>query len=192
MNAAVQYIVRDNWALHNDVEHSLFLPWISDREPLEVRRDYVDVVHRERQRLELHAQALEMRVSNWSTFNYDHVHHCESELQNIITAIQRLRRNASTLFKASEQLFVPRVKHLFSESEQLQFNSQVLKHISGKQARMSLVMFRDGVDMSEPIVALRDDLNNFERDVPAPIRRVGVPFWRSRFVGEKTRFLTEP
>ncbi|CAN8064578.1 unnamed protein product [Agarophyton chilense] len=197
MHDALQYIIHDNWALHNVVEHKLFLPWIMSRDGDETNGEAVNVIGSERRRLQRHAQMLDERMAKWSECNTHNVvrmsqEQCESELQVMISNVQRLRRNASLLFEVSEQVLVPRVKLCFSEADQLRFNSTVLKHISGRQARVSLVIFRDALDLKkQPVVARSDDVHNFERDVPAPIRRVGVPFWRKRFVGDRTRFLTD-
>ncbi|KAI0562664.1 hypothetical protein FGB62_55g130 [Gracilaria domingensis] len=158
--------------------------------------DAVNIISNERRRLQRHAQQLNDRVTRWSDTNEyngsrQHQKACESELENIVHSLRRLRRNATLLFDASEQILVPTVKLSFSEQEQLRFNSTVLKNISGKQARISLVVFTDAVDLKQPVVADSEDAQNFERDVPGAIRRLGVPFWRKRFVGDRIRFLTE-
>lgn len=184
---AIEYIIQDNWNLHDTVQEKVFLPWIRDKETDKFRHARANIVNNETKKIQKQCTSLTRTVSRWSIQPKD----CYSELDSIIHSVQRLKRNGAALFQASEAVLVPRVNCLFSEREQLKFNRQVLKYITGKQARISLVIFADAVDATNPSVAKRSDRNNFQRDVPALIRKFGVPFWRNRFVADKIQFLTE-
>lgn len=185
---ALRYIIDDNWALHNFVEGNVMLPWIDRRERNGVTEQRHAIIETERQRLETDSKALANRVDQWVV---GRPRTCEREADAILMNVERLRRNAALLFEASEAVLVPQVMRLFSEKEQLKFNSTVLKKITGRQARISLVIFRDAVDQTEPVVAKKADAEDFENSVPGPIRRLAVPYWRSKFVDERIRFITE-
>lgn len=148
----------------------------------------VAAVSAERSRLADESLRLEKRVESWVDVSDDS---CERELLSIVANIISLRRKASQLFQASEAFFIPRVRRNFSEKEQLKFNSKVLRNITGKQARISLVVFRDAVDSNEPRVASEQDFKDFESEIPSAIRRFALPHWRRKFVDHKIRFLTD-
>lgn len=185
----LKYIVHDNWQLHNHVEKTLFLPWIRTRDDDVLHARRTAIVAHERERLSSNSALLKRHVHKW-------VHcsptQCDKELHVILSRIDRLKYNAASLFKASEAVFIPRVMALFSDEEQLRFNSTVLKNISGRQARTSLVIFHDAIQQSDPIIADGDDRTDFENAVPAAVRKLALPYWRGKFVHRKARFLTDP
>eukprot|EP00177_Eucheuma_denticulatum_P004022 GFKZ01007267.1.p1 GENE.GFKZ01007267.1~~GFKZ01007267.1.p1 ORF type:complete len:270 (+),score=46.11 GFKZ01007267.1:253-1062(+) len=188
----LEYIVRDNWGLHNVVEKSLFLPWLREGVkggPGEGRVEMrVRMVGEEREKLMGEAAGLLTEVERWVGMAAGTK--CKRDVVGIQGKIGRLRERAGVLFRASEAMFVPEVVATFSESEQRRFNEQVLKRITGRQARVSLVVFRDAVKQTAPVVASKKDEREFERDIPAAIRKWALPFWRRRFVAHKIRFIT--
>lgn len=115
---------------------------------------------------------------------------CKRELNDIQNRISHLAASAQVLFNASEAALIPRVRALFSEVDQLRFNHAVIRSISPEDARKSLVMFRDAVDRSAPVLASRADWADFHASVPIPIRKIALPYWRHKFVSHKTTFLT--
>lgn len=184
---ALRYILDDNWALHNFVEQSLFIPWARGKKPVEpVLGRHVRLVAEERERLQMEANVLTNAVEKWVDVGRAR---CRGELGGIKERVRRLRENAATLFAASEAVFVPRVVNMFDEKEQVQFNNSVLKNITGRQARISLVIFGDAVQQDDPVVATRTDRDDFENDIPAPIRKLAMPYWKNKFVGQRTRFI---
>lgn len=185
---ALNYILEDNWKLHNFVERSLFVPWLSGKKPADpALRRHIQLVAEERDRLRKDAQGLTKAVHKW-------VHaepaHCTRELGSLTGRVRKLRENAARLFGASEAVFVPRVVSVFDDKEQGTFNRTVLKNITGRQARISLIIFGDAVQQSDPIVATETDAADFENDIPAPIRRLAMPYWRSKFIGQRIKFIT--
>lgn len=186
---ALNYILEDNWKLHNFVERSLFVPWLSRKMPLgPTLQRHIKLVAEERELLQQDAKRLTTAVQRWVQANPTR---CKRELRGITDQVRKLRENAVTLFGASEAVFVPRVVSLFESKEQGKFNDSVLKRISGRQARISLVIFEDAVQRRDPIVATQTDRDDFENDIPAPIRRLAMPYWRNKFIGQRTRFITD-
>lgn len=183
---ALQYIIDDNWRLHNHVETSLFVPWLRAGTTHHAFTRHAQLVQDERTRLEVEADAVLDVVRAWVDVRPKA---CRSGLGRVRERVKRLREDAGVLFEASEAVFVPRVVEAFSEKEQRRFNDRVLGSISGREARVSLVVFADAVRQDEFVVASRRDLVAFESDIPAPIRKFAMPFWRRKFVGRRNRFL---
>ena len=75
-----------------------------------------------------------------------------------------------------------------SEADQLEFNTRVIRSLSGRQARVALVVFQKAVNHNLNVFATLNDSNSFARDVPAPVRAL-IPYWRRRFVSEEMKFL---
>lgn len=185
---ALKYIVNDNWAVHNDVERSLFLPWLNARAGHDgqlARR--VRLVEAERERLMDEAQGLLKGVERWLEIGPEA---CVRDVGGIRDRVKRLRDNAGVLFRASEAVLVPRVVELFTEREQKAFNQDALRRITAKQVRISLVVFGDAVKQQKPVVATKRDREEFESDIPLAIRKWALPYWRNKFVAHKIRFLT--
>lgn len=187
----LEYIVKDNWELHNMVERGLFLPWLTTGVKGGQGEGRVKVgvqmVGEEREKLMGEAAGLLTEVQKWVGMAAGA--RCKREVVGIRGKVGRLRERAGVLFRASEAMFVPEVVATFSEAEQRQFNEQVLKRITGRQARVSLVVFRDAVRQTAPVVASRKDESDFRRDIPAAIRKWALPYWRRRFVAHKIRFI---
>lgn len=184
---ALRYILDDNWKLHNFVERALFVPWMSNRKPIDPSlRQHIRLVAAERERLQKEAGGLANQVAKW--VNAEPVG-CKRELSGITEQVRKLRENATRLFAASEAVFVPRVVDTYSAKEQGKFNDKVLKSITGRQARISLVIFGDAVQQDEPVVATKSDSKDFENDIPAPIRKLAMPYWRNKFVGQRAKFI---
>lgn len=187
---SLHYILHDNWNLLNYVESTIFLPWLARQErDVRTSRKRLSIIQNERHRLLKDSQHLSSVVTAWVDVESSQ---CEQGLHRIMHLLSRLNRNAHALFEASESVVIPRVRFLFSEKEQLRLNRRILNAISPVQARISLVIFRDAVDQQHPVVANRQDKEDFEHSVPAPIRTLGVPYWRRKFVDRKMRFLTQP
>lgn len=187
----LQYIINDNWSLHDYVQQSVFFPWLQHRDQSATVRNHLSVIDTERQRLATEANALVKRTEKWAR-STDNGYSCRKERDSILTTMDRLRTSATLLFKTSEAVVIPRVLMFYTDKEQLRFNSTVLKHISGEQARISLVIFRDAVERSnKPVVAEKEDLEDFLHAVPKPIRVLGLPYWRKKFTNDKLSFVRE-
>lgn len=201
---ALLYILRDNWGLHNSVEERFFLPWVQKAAAAAVTAAAKDVaatpgqgdvtasvrvISGERARLARESDHLARMVDKWA--KTDSLPTCRRDLRQILGIITKLRKDATRLFDVSEAVLIPRVLQSFTEKEQLQFNHSVLNCISGKEARVSLVIFRDAVDRSHAVVASPTDWTDFQASVPAPIRNLALPYWRNKFVRDKAKFLAE-
>ena len=187
----LQYIIHDNWSLHDYVQQSVFFPWLQQRDTSATIRNHLSLIDTERQRLATDANELVKRTKKWA-ISTDNGYSCRKERDHILTKMDRLRTSAALLFKASEAVVIPRVLMLYTDKEQLGFNSTVLKHISGEQARISLVIFRDAVERNnKPVVAEKEDLDDFLHAVPKPIRVLGLPYWRKKFTHDKLSFVRE-
>lgn len=226
MRAALQYILNNNWRLHNTVEQRLFVPWVKQgasglrarNENRALRRD-IAVIETERMRLTGDAHALAIAVDRWvgdideegtpetitlpttSTISpprpgrssrQTNSNACRRDLNTILRRIDRLTRSAQLLFDSSEAVLIPHVKAAFSEADQLRFNHQVIRNISAEDARISLVIFRDAIDRTPPVIASRADWSDFHTSVPIAIRKFALPYWRSKFVESRTTFLSGP
>lgn len=185
------YVIDDNWKLHNHVEKTLFIPWImrhAGNDPILKRNTLI--LEKERQRLMKDTHLIMKQVEQWVN-QTESQSQCTNNVLLIANNLRKLRQDSTLLFRASENLFIPKVVQTFSQKQQNKFNDNVLKSITGRQARVSLVVFRDAVRQEPPVVATTRDEQDFYTDIPAPIRKWGVPFWRGKFVRHKTRFLTE-
>lgn len=190
------HILHDNWELHDHVEEVFFFPWIEKR----LRSEYphlhlpflkdVALIGTQRALLAQDAKALAQLVSATVTDQFgENIKSggaCARSLHSIRSKVDRLSKETRTLFAASEAAMIPRVTDTFSRAEQLRFNDKVISNISGKQARISLVIFKHAIHDSP-----RDALH-FRRGVPAPIRKLALPYWFKKFVAHKVRFVIHP
>lgn len=182
--AALEYILRDNWDVHDIVEAGLFIPFVLQKASRSVVRD-AGVVAMERARLVKERAVVRERVERWVDVEPAR---CIGELAGIADDVRRLKRSADVLFAAAERAFVPCVRTLFSEQEQKRFNDSVLKTLSGRQLRVSLVVFQDAIGKGWESAATEEDRVAFGRDVPGHVRML-VPFWKRKFVQKQVKFL---
>lgn len=192
----LNYILVDNWGLHNFVECKMFFPWLENRHNLKDefhRKVFLKdkaLIERQRALLARQANTLAKLVSSAAGSGFKHdlrnSDACTRTLREVRAKVDQLSNDAERLFIASEAVMVPRVISLFTRGEQLQFNNTVISSISGKQARISLVIFKHATEESP------EDASQFQNGVPAPIRRLALPFWFKRFVAHKIRFIAEP
>lgn len=196
MYNALMYILRDNWDVHDRVERHLFLPWVSvatstaSPSRVDAAADQVALVSARRAQLARDADTLARCMDAWRTSSAGEAR-CQRDLRALLGDVRALRGHAHALFGASEAALIPHVLRHYSEREQLAFNKRVLRHISAREARISLVIFRDAVDRSHPVLATAQDLRDFQTSVPSAIRNIALPFWRSKFVKHKVRFLSQ-
>lgn len=175
---AFEHVLDDNWGVHDDVEDKLFFPWVRSRAggtrkialaALTARRR-AGARRREDLRRDLAAFG---RCKGGST--------CTVHANRAASGVTALADEAAALFAAEEKLLVPLVTKLFSRQEQATFNKEVIRSLSSRQARVSLVVFRDAVQSSPK------ERSEFEREVPAPVR-VLVPYWRRKFAHIRNTF----
>lgn len=189
------HILHDNWGLHDHVEEELFFPWIEKRLSstyphlhLPFLKD-VALIGTQRALLAQDAKALARLVSatviDQFGKNTKSSSACDRSLHSIRSKVDRLSEEAENLFTISEDAMIPRVTDTFSRAEQLRFNDKVISNISGKQARISLVIFEHAIHDSPP------DALHFRKGVPGPIRKLALPYWFKKFVAHKIRFVTD-
>lgn len=192
----LDHILQDNWGLHDHVEQSLFFPWIEKR----LSSDYPQIhqlflkdaalIASQRALLAQDAKALAQLVSVIVTEKFEKTAQsgtaCARIVHSVRSKVDRLSEDADNLFAISEATMIPRVVDIFSRAEQLRFNDKVISNISGKQARISLVIFKHAIHDSP------QDAINFQRGVPAAIRKLALPYWFKKFVAHKIRFVTDP
>ena len=185
---STRFIVIDSWQLHNFVESKLFFPWISSRDKSDSMGRTFAIIKSERDRLSNESEVLTKSIENW-------VHcspaKCESQLERILGTLRGLHQKANRLFDTSEDVVVPHVLRLFSEKEQKEFNSFVLKNLSGSEKRESLVVFNDGVSNNEQGLISEEDRRKFKNELPSAVRRILLPFWVKNMYGQKLRFLRD-
>lgn len=186
-----RYILHDNWRLHNSVERTLFLPWVlAHARPNDIAlTSAARAISTERDRLVRRTDCLSARVDDWVTVRT--TADCRAGLTDVLAGMSAVQHAAERLFVASEAVLIPAVLATFDERQQARFNQRVLGRISGTQARTSLVFFADALDRSRFVVATPQDCIDFRHAVPAPVRRLALPFWRSKLVADKIRFLVD-
>lgn len=192
----LDHILDDNWRLHDYVEEALFFPWLAKRLDSEHPRLYqpflkdVALIASQRELLTRDAKALARSVSVTVNDGLEKIVRdgasCGRTVHAIRSKLDRLSKNADTLFEASEAAMIPRVIEAFSRAEQLRFNDKVISNLSGRQARISLVVFKHAVHDSP------HDALHFQNGVPAPIRKIALPYWFKKFVAHKIRFVADP
>lgn len=181
IQAALRYILVDNWGVHDIVEDTLLFPWLQSPPsltitPLNLPRSITS----ERLRLRKQADLLSSQFSQCCQ--------SESDVARLLGSVDKLAVNAERLFEASEALVMSHVAQHYPKREQKKFNDSVLSRLSSRQVRVAAVSFRDAVDQRNR-KATDLDRRNFQGTLPSIVRGVAIPYWKNKFVKHELAFL---
>lgn len=185
IQAALRYILVDNWGVHNIVEETLLYPWLQTPPssssfttitPLQLPSSIIS----ERTRLRTQAESISTQFQKCCKTHND--------VTMLLDNVDTLTVNAERLFEASEALIMSHVAQYYSAKEQKIFNDRVLSNLSNRQMRVAAVAFRDAVDVRNR-KATNLDRRNFQSTLPSIVRGVAIPYWKSKFVKREIAFL---